>query len=108
MIEVEIRVERLRKGKIEDIVALSSHIGWDYNREEIEMILNTGIVYGVVNEREELIASAAIILYGETLASIGMVIVHPDYKGRGIGKIITDLCVKSVLTQTPHYAYCHG
>ncbi|ARJ21331.1 GNAT family N-acetyltransferase [Bacillus sp. ISL-8] len=101
MIEVEIRVERLRKGRIEDIVALSSHIGWDYNREEIEMILNTGIVYGVVNEREELIASAAIILYGETLASIGMVIVHLDYKGRGIGKIITDLCVKSVLTQTP-------
>ncbi len=101
MIEVEIRVERLRKGRIEDIVALSSHIGWDYNREEIEMILNTGIVYGVVNEREELIASAAIILYGETLASIGMVIVHPDYKRRGIGKIITDLCVKSVLTQTP-------
>ncbi|RAN88569.1 GNAT family N-acetyltransferase [Bacillus sp. SRB_28] len=101
MSELEIRVERLRKGKIEDIVALSSHIGWDYNREEIETILHTGIVYGVVNEREELIASAAIILYGETLASIGMVIVHPDYKGRGIGKIITDLCVKSVSTQTP-------
>ncbi|PFJ06520.1 GNAT family N-acetyltransferase [Bacillus cereus] len=101
MIELEIRVERLRKGKIEDIVALSSYIGWDYSREEIEMILNTGIVYGVVNEREELIASAAIILYGETLASIGMVIVHPDYKGRGIGKIITDSCVKSVSAQTP-------
>ncbi|MCZ6941539.1 GNAT family N-acetyltransferase [Bacillus mycoides] len=101
MIELEMRVERLRKGRIEDIVALSSYIGWDYNREEIETILNTGIVYGVVNEREELIASAAIILYGETLASIGMVIVHPDYKERGIGKIITDSCVKSVSTQTP-------
>ncbi|PFE56912.1 GNAT family N-acetyltransferase [Bacillus cereus] len=101
MIELEIRVERLRKGKIEDIVALSSYIGWDYSREEIETILNTGIVYGVVNEREELIASAAIILYGETLVSIGMVIVHPDYKGRGIGKIITDSCVKSVSAQTP-------
>lgn len=97
MIELEFRVERLRKGKIEDIVALSSYIGWDYSREEIETILNTGIV----NEREELIASAAIILYGETLASIGMVIVHPDYKGRGIGKIITDSCVKSVSAQTP-------
>ncbi|MBK5448485.1 GNAT family N-acetyltransferase [Bacillus sp. TH22] len=101
MIELEIRVERLRKEKIGDIVALSSYIGWDYNTEEIETIFNSGIVYGVWNERKELIASAAIILYGEALASVGMVIVHPDYKGRGIGKIITDSCVKSVSTQTP-------
>ncbi|CAH2466432.1 MULTISPECIES: GNAT family N-acetyltransferase [Bacillus cereus group] len=101
MIELAFRVERLREEKIGDIVALSSYIGWDYNREEIETILNTGIVYGVVNAKEELIASAAIILYGEALASIGMVIVHPDYKGRGIGKIITDSCVKSVSTQIP-------
>ncbi|MED1114550.1 GNAT family N-acetyltransferase [Bacillus paramycoides] len=101
MIELEIRVECLRKEEVEDIAALSSYIGWDYNREEIETIFNSGIVYGVWNERKELIASAAIILYGETLASIGMVIVHPDYKGRGIGKAITDLCVKSVSTQTP-------
>ncbi|MBE7118933.1 GNAT family N-acetyltransferase [Bacillus cereus] len=101
MIELEIRVERLKKENIEDIVALSSYIGWDYNREEIETIFNSGIVYGVWNEKKELIASAAIILYGETLASIGMVIVHPDYKGRGIGKAITDSCMKSVSSQTP-------
>ncbi|MCY8955609.1 GNAT family N-acetyltransferase [Bacillus cereus] len=101
MIELEIRVERLREEKTGNIVSLSSYIGWDYNREEIETIFNVGIVYGVWNEREELIASAAIILYGEKLASIGMVIVHPDYKGRGIGKIITEACVKSVSTHTP-------
>ncbi|GAB6417896.1 GNAT family N-acetyltransferase [Bacillus luti] len=94
-------VERLREEKIGDIVSLSSYIGWDYNREEIETIFNAGIVYGVWNERKELIASAAIILYREKLASIGMVIVHPDYKGRGIGKIITDACVKSVSAHTP-------
>jgi predicted N-acetyltransferase YhbS len=101
MIELEIRVERLKKENIEDIVALSSYIGWDYNREEIETIFNSGIVYGVWNEKKELIASAAIILYEEALVSIGMVIVHPDYKGRGIGKTITDSCVKSVSTHTP-------
>ncbi|MDM5374815.1 GNAT family N-acetyltransferase [Bacillus bombysepticus] len=101
MIELEIRVERLQKEQISDIVALSSYIGWDYNREEVETIFNSGIVYGVWNERKELIASAAIILYGEKLASIGMVIVHPDYKGRGIGKIITEACVKSVSAHTP-------
>ncbi|MGN7890883.1 GNAT family N-acetyltransferase [Bacillus sp. 22475] len=101
MIELEIRVERLREEKTGNIVSLSSYIGWDYNREEIETIFNAGIVYGVWNEKEELIASAAIILYGEKLASIGMVIVHPDYKGRGIGKIITEACVKSVSAHTP-------
>ncbi|OFC78303.1 putative N-acetyltransferase YitH [Bacillus thuringiensis] len=98
---MEIRVERLSKEQIGDIVALSSYIGWDYNREEIDTVFNSGIVYGVWNERKELIASAAIILYGEALASIGMVIVHPDYKGRGIGKIITEACVTSVSAQTP-------
>ncbi|MFB5686135.1 GNAT family N-acetyltransferase [Bacillus cereus] len=101
MIELEIRVERLSKEQIGDIVALSSYIGWDYNREEIDTVFNSGIVYGVWNERKELIASAAIILYGEALASIGMVIVHPDYKGRGIGKVITNSCMSSVSAQTP-------
>ena len=64
MIELEFSVERLREEQIGDIVALSSYIGWDYNREEVETIFNSGIVYGVWNERKELIASAAIILYG--------------------------------------------
>ncbi|MFP3377794.1 GNAT family N-acetyltransferase [Bacillus sp. SIMBA_069] len=100
MIGLKIRVERLRKDNINDIVALSSYIGWDYNREEVETIFNSGIVYGVWNERKELIASAAIILYGEALASIGMVIVHPDYKGRGIGKAITSSCMNSVSART--------
>ncbi|MGG0182321.1 GNAT family N-acetyltransferase [Bacillus tropicus] len=101
MTGLKIRVERLREEQIGDIVSLSSYIGWDYNREEIETIFNAGIVYGVWNEREELIASAAIILYEEKLASIGMVIVHPDYKGRGIGKAITNSCIKSVSAHTP-------
>lgn len=101
MIKLEIRVERLKKEQIGDIVTLSSYIGWDYNKEEIETIFDSGIVYGVWNERKELIASAAIILYGEKLASIGMVIVHPDYKGSGIGKAITNACMKSVSAQTP-------
>ncbi|MBH0347913.1 GNAT family N-acetyltransferase [Bacillus thuringiensis serovar muju] len=101
MVKLEIRVERLREEQIGDIVVLSSYIGWDYNREEIETVFHSGIVYGVWNERKELIASAAIILYGEALASIGMVIVHPDYKGRGIGKAIMSACMKSVSAQTP-------
>ncbi|MDA1599046.1 GNAT family N-acetyltransferase [Bacillus cereus] len=101
MLELEIKVERLRDEQIGDIVALSSYIGWDYNKEEIETIFDSGIIYGVWNKRKELIASAAIILYGEKLASIGMVIVHPNYKGSGIGKAITNSCIMTVSAQTP-------
>ncbi|KFN02865.1 GNAT family N-acetyltransferase [Bacillus clarus] len=98
---MKISVDRLSIEKLEEIVVLSSCIGWDYSLEEIETILNSGIVYGVWNERGELVASAAIILYGEKLASIGMVIVHPNYKGRGIGKMITEACIRRVSEKTP-------
>ncbi|MFD6507402.1 MULTISPECIES: GNAT family N-acetyltransferase [unclassified Bacillus (in: firmicutes)] len=94
-------VERLGANDIPCLVGLSEVIGWDYSLEEIEIILNSGIIYGVRNEKGEVIASAASILYGETLASIGMVIVHPKYKGRGIGKMITEACIGSVSEKTP-------
>ncbi|WP_242235227.1 GNAT family N-acetyltransferase [Bacillus cereus group sp. BfR-BA-01316] len=94
-------VERLGENNISCLISLSERIGWDYSLGEINTILSSGIVYGMRNEKGEVIASAAIILYGETLASIGMVIVHPDYKGRGIGKAITDSCMKIVSSQTP-------
>lgn len=51
MIELEIRVERLREAKTGNIVSLSSYIGWDYNREEIETILTQGM-YTVFGMRE--------------------------------------------------------
>lgn len=53
MIVLEMRVERLKEENIEDIVVLSSYIGWDYNRAEVETIFNSGIVYGVWNERKK-------------------------------------------------------
>ncbi|MGU3368342.1 GNAT family N-acetyltransferase [Bacillus mycoides] len=93
-------VEKLGANDIPCLIGLSEVIGWDYSLEEIETILNSGIIYGVRNEKGEVIASAASILYGETLASIGMVIVHPKYKGRGIGKMITEACIGSVPEKT--------
>ncbi|MGG5736367.1 MULTISPECIES: GNAT family N-acetyltransferase [Bacillus cereus group] len=94
-------VEKLGENNISCLISLSERIGWDYSLEEIDTILSSGIVYGMRNGKGEVIASAAIILYEGALASIGMVIVHPDYKGRGLGKTIIDSCVKSVSTHTP-------
>ena len=52
MVELEMRVERIRQEKIEDIVALSSYIGWDYNREEVETVL-TQVLYMAYGMREK-------------------------------------------------------
>ncbi|MDM5187908.1 GNAT family N-acetyltransferase [Bacillus sp. DX4.1] len=96
-----IRVEKLVKKDISYLVALSESIGWDYNMEEIQTIFHSGVVYGGKNEQGEIIASAAIILYGEQLVAIGMVIVHPSYKGRGIGRRMTEVCIRNVSEHTP-------
>ena len=62
MIELEIRVERLRKEQIGDIVALSSYIGWDYNREEIEAVL-TQVLYTASGMRERNLLLAQQLYY---------------------------------------------
>jgi GNAT superfamily N-acetyltransferase len=86
---------------ISDLICLSESVGWDYDIDEIQTILKSGIVYGHRNQFGEVVSSAGIIKYGSSLATIGMVIVHPDYRGLGLGKKVTQLCLDSVLnTQT--------
>lgn len=93
-------IDRIEEKDIPQLINLSELVGWDYSLEEIKTIFQSGIVYGGKNERREIIASAAIILYGEKLASLGMVIVHPQYKGKGIGRKITEACIRSVSEKT--------
>jgi len=95
-----IAIERIQGNDIPHLINLSESVGWDYSSEEIKTIVNSGIIYGGKNKQGEIIASAAIILYGEKLASIGMVIVHPQYKGKGIGRKITEACIRSVSEKT--------
>ncbi|MEN1935333.1 GNAT family N-acetyltransferase [Paenibacillus sp. 102] len=94
-------IERIEEKDIPCLIHLSESVGWDYSSGEIKTIFQSGIVYGEKNEKGEIIASAAIISYGEKLASIGMVIVHPQYKGKGIGRRITEACIRSVSEKTP-------
>ncbi|MGB2994220.1 MAG: GNAT family N-acetyltransferase [Paenisporosarcina sp.] len=86
---------------IPDLITLSESVGWDYDIDEIQTILKSGTAYGHRNQFGEVVSSAAIIKYGSSLATIGMVIVHPDYRGLGLGKTVTQVCLDSVLnTQT--------
>lgn len=94
-------LERLKRNDIPDLIALSQSVGWDYDREELEMTFSSGIIFGHKNKDGQVISSAAVIPYGQILASIGLVIVHREYRGAGLGKSVTKACINAVSSQVP-------
>ncbi|MED3794823.1 GNAT family N-acetyltransferase [Niallia alba] len=92
--------QQLNQLHIGDLLSLATIVGWDYDIEEIQTLLASGSVYGHVNIDKTVISCAAIIPYGANLASIGMVIVHPDYRGRGLAKELLIQCMSQVTQNT--------
>lgn len=87
------KIIELQTNDISSIVALSETVGWDYDKREVRTVLEVGTVYGIKNG-DYVIASAALIPYANTgLASIGMVIVDPAYRGQGFGRKVTQACI---------------
>lgn len=87
-------IEKLHTNHINQLITLSKAVGWDYDHDEISTIMKTGTIVGCKDSSQNIIASAAIIPYGGgSLTSIGMVIVHPQYRGFGLGRRVTDACL---------------
>lgn len=64
---------------------LSRRVGWPYRREDWEFAIGLG--HGVVGVRDgKLVASALWWPYGESHATLGMIIVVPEAQGGGIGR----------------------
>ncbi|MFM9282166.1 GNAT family N-acetyltransferase [Paenibacillus jiagnxiensis] len=59
-------------------------------------MLSSGTIYGHKNKQGEIVSSAAIFPYGETLASIGTVIVNEHCRGCRLGREVTEACIQSV------------
>jgi ribosomal protein S18 acetylase RimI-like enzyme len=82
------------------LIELSASVGWDYDEFEIRTVMSSGNIFGHRNTEGEIVSSAAIIPYDTNLASIGMVIVHEEYRGLGLGKKVTQKCIDSVSQDT--------
>ncbi|WP_100225091.1 GNAT family N-acetyltransferase [Saccharococcus caldoxylosilyticus] len=85
---------------IPELILLSASVGWDYDEHEIRTMMKSGKIYGHKNEEGKVVSSAAIIPYDTSLASIGMVIVHEEYRRMGLGKIVTRACINTVSKDT--------
>lgn len=101
MIRHNLSTGLLNKQDIPQLIGLSEKVGWDYDEPEIRTIMESGTVYGHKTTTGEIIACAAIVPYKEDLASLGMVIVHPDYRRLGLGKTATMKCVQSLPGSVP-------
>ncbi|NEN86607.1 GNAT family N-acetyltransferase [Paenibacillus elgii] len=91
---------KLSETDISGLIALSESVGWDYAEPELRTVLASGTIYGIKNNRGQIVASAAIIPYGRQLASIGLVIVHPEYRRLGLGQALIQTCITTVSPDT--------
>jgi hypothetical protein len=98
---MEFRLKRLDKDDIPDLIKLSTSVGWDYDKEEIQTVMSSGQLFGHKDKNGDLVSSGAIIPYGNKLASMGMVIVEKSYRGLGLGKGIVKACVNFLNNETP-------
>lgn len=94
----------LRRMTFDDLAAahiLSSEQKWPHRIEDWEMLFGLG--FGYVVERDgDVIGTAMAWLYGETAATLGMVIVSPKAQGMGLGRrlmeaVLGDLGDRTVL-----------
>lgn len=97
---MDYKIDKLNETDIHGLIKLSNSIGWDYDKDEILTIMASGIIYGHKDEHGQILSSAAIIPYGPSLASIGMVIVNQDYRGMGLGRKVTQKCLDSISSDT--------
>ncbi|WP_238544869.1 GNAT family N-acetyltransferase [Geomicrobium sp. JCM 19039] len=102
MISIQDHLEicRFDKSDIQGLIDLSESVGWDYDRSEIVTVLESGAIYGHKNVTGTIVSSAAIITYNSYIASIGMVIVNPSYRGIGLAKEVTKRCMDSTAQHT--------
>ena len=64
------------------------------------MYLSLGTLVGYMHENK-LIAAGGVFPFKDRFSTIGMLIVHPHFQGRGIGRILLNHCLEHTLTKQP-------
>src|SRR5260370_7446499 len=87
MVEMEVSTEQVRLMIAGDRIAaaeVSCAAGWNQTPEDWQMLLDLAPTscFGIEAEGR-LVATTTLLCYQRTLAWIGMVLTHPDYRGRG-------------------------
>jgi predicted N-acetyltransferase YhbS len=81
-------MERLTGTDLLQLLAVSESAGWLHTDEDWRAVLRAGAVFGHRVDGNEIVSTSAIFSYGPGLTSVGMVIVKPAWRGRGLAKAL--------------------
>lgn len=84
----EYEIRPLNIQDLEGLVALTDKVEWYFPRKYWKILLATGWAFGLFSPEKELAATTAIFDYGENLSFLGVVIVCPEFRGRGLASVM--------------------
>ncbi|MBG9588369.1 GNAT family N-acetyltransferase [Cytobacillus firmus] len=93
---MKVELAELNQYDIPGLIDLSASVGWDYDEYEVRTLLESGRVFGHKNSEGRIVSSSAIIPYDTKVASIGMVIVHEEFRGLGLAMEAVRKCAESI------------
>ncbi len=101
---MRLSLERLQISDASSLHQLSRSIGWPMSLADWRTNLEAGIAYGHRDETGRLVSSSILHVYpaleesAAGLASLGIVIVHPERQRQGIGRAVIERCLEETTT----------
>ena len=86
-------ISQLGPGDAAGGLLLSTEAHWNQNEADWRFFLGKGIVFGVRDRRDTLVATAALLPYTESDAWISMVLVTASWRRRGLATRLVDTCL---------------
>ncbi|MDA1676899.1 GNAT family N-acetyltransferase [Bacillus cereus group sp. TH152-1LC] len=95
---------KLDESFIFDLLDLCKAIGWlqdkAFMKKQFEMYLSLGTIIGYIHENK-LVAAGGIFPFKSSFSTIGMLIVHPNFQGQGIGRMLLNRCLERTYPKQP-------
>ena len=74
---------------------LSAEAHWNQNEDDWRFFLNKGVVFGIRDRKNNLVATAALLPYTDSDAWISMVLVTESFRRRGLATRLVDTCINT-------------
>lgn len=91
------KIRILNKSDLSQLLSLCDTVGWlhdiSFMKEQFETYLSVGTLFGHDNDGQ-LVSCIAVFPYKTGFTSLGMLIVHPDFQRKGLGRSLLDICMK--------------